>query len=442
MTSLEKGFDIIKILGGESLIVGGAVRDYILGHEPHDVDICTNVPIEEIEKHFKVYDIGKSKSFGIVCINYKGEPFEISQFRADGEYKNGRSPEDITIVNSFKEDSARRDLTINALGMDYNKNIIDYHNGINDIHNKIIRMVGDPVERIEEDKLRMLRVARFASKLNFVIDEKTLEACRKFSSSISEISAERNRDELIKSSSSGEVLAQMILNLDEMNLLRHILPEIHEMHKFPHKVEHHPEGNCFYHTVEALRVSKSVDPITNLGILFHDVGKIKTFDKENITYYRHDYVGGKMIEGICERLKFSNKEKEAFKFIAVNHMKFHNILKMRNSKIRKLMDDENFQRLYDTSEADNRARLHLFKEEDWQKVRDKLNEVENAISQKDCQKIKKSINGKVIMELLNIKPSKFIGEIIKDVYTYAVDNNIKDDKVLLEYIKEKYKKDL
>jgi tRNA nucleotidyltransferase (CCA-adding enzyme) len=165
----------------KAYIVGGSVRDIILGNlKPHDVDIATNMPMEELGKMYKTYNIGKSKDFGIVVVKQGGFDFEVAQFRQDGTYLDGRRPESVQITSKFKDDVERRDLTINAMGINAKGEIIDYFDGKRDIKNRVLKTVGDPYKRFGEDYLRMMRVARFAAKLDFDVDKDTERQHRNF----------------------------------------------------------------------------------------------------------------------------------------------------------------------------------------------------------------------------------------------------------------------
>lgn len=242
---LKKAMEIIAILSkhGKAYIVGGAVRDIVLGKEPDDIDIATNVPMEKIEELFPTHDIGKNKDFGIVVAEYKGESFEIAQFRKDGTYSDGRRPDKIEIVPDFKDDAARRDFTINAMGLDSEGNIIDYFDGMKDIKDKVLRTVGNPSERFGEDYLRMLRAIRFSSRLGFKLDDKTAKAIKDGSENINKIAGERIKKEFVKmAEQDGSKFADAIVELDNVGLLDKILPEIVKLKEFKHNVKFHPEG--------------------------------------------------------------------------------------------------------------------------------------------------------------------------------------------------------
>ncbi|HQM99832.1 MAG TPA: CCA tRNA nucleotidyltransferase, partial [Candidatus Hydrogenedentes bacterium] len=197
--ALEVALDIIKKISHyryKAFIVGGAVRDHVLGMDPKDVDIATNMPMQVIGDLWRCYDIGKSKDFGIVVIAAEGHHFEVAQFRTDGDYKDGRRPESIQVASSLKEDVSRRDFTINALGMNAAGEIVDFVGGRADLEVRVIRTVGSPSARFSEDYLRMLRAVRFAARFGFVLEEETEAAIRQHASRISNLAVERIREEL------------------------------------------------------------------------------------------------------------------------------------------------------------------------------------------------------------------------------------------------------
>jgi tRNA nucleotidyltransferase/poly(A) polymerase len=277
---LEGGVDVLRLItkhGYKAYLVGGAVRDIVLGKNPHDIDIATNMPISELQKTFpKNYDIGKSKDFGIFVVKHKGHTYEIAQFRQDGTYLDGRRPEEVTIIQDFKTDAGRRDFTMNAMAVDKDGNIIDYFDGQKDIKDKVIRTVGNPHDRFKEDNLRMLRAVRFSSKLGYDIHHETKEAIKSNKEGIKKVSGERIREELMKmAAQTGSKFADAIKTLDEVGILKIILPEIVKMKEYEHSAKNHPEGGVWEHTMEALRQNKITNPIVNLSILLHDVGKIK-----------------------------------------------------------------------------------------------------------------------------------------------------------------------
>ena len=438
--------------GYDAFIVGGAVRDLIMGVKPHDIDISTNMPIEELNKMFKTYDIGKSKDFGIVVVNQGGYQYEISQFRSESDYSDGRHPDKIQIVRDFKTDAARRDLTINAMAIDKDGNIIDHFNGKQAIKDKIIQTVGNPHDRFEEDKLRMMRACRFSSKYCFTLDQNTKDAIKKNKEGINDIAIERVKDELIKmASNSGSKFADAILTLDEVGILDIILPEITKLKDFQETLHFHPEayedggkGTPFDHTIKALRKNKIADPIINLAILLHDVGKGVTHrlrsDGIRHSYFQHDKKGAEIIKDIAKRLKLTNKERDAIMFAAINHMKLFKGSQMKPSKILKLVKDENWEVLKQVSYCDDSCRTGMFDKKVFDDTIANMEKISKKWGDKLSQKKIKIIDGNRVMKLTGLKPGKEVGQIIKQVTDEVINKGIKDQKQIDDLIVRTYRR--
>lgn len=440
-----KGVEVLNILSnhGAALIVGGAVRDLLSGEkEPDDVDIATNVPMEKIEELFSTHDIGKNKDFGIVVINYKGEVFEVAQFRKEGLYSDGRHPDSIEIVSDYKSDAGRRDFTINAMAVDKDGNIIDHFGGLSDLESKTLKTVGDPFGRFQEDYLRMLRAVRFAGRFEMTLDEKTSGAIFRNAHLIFNISQERITAEILKmASQSGEKFANSIRLMDSLGLLYYVLPDVHKYIAMPHNVETHPEGGVFDHVMSALCANKQKDPLINMSILFHDIGKNYTYELkgERHTYYAHDYVGSKHIDRICDEMKIETNFKKGMKFCALNHMKFHEILLMKAHKVKALIDSEHFELLKSVALADTMSRTGLFRQEHWDACLKRIHDIENDYGKGAGDELKKVINGKLVMEVRDIqRPCKEIGLVLKKTAEWVLNNNISlnDINTIKEFIKQ------
>jgi tRNA nucleotidyltransferase/poly(A) polymerase len=451
---LQKGMEILNILGkehGESVIVGGAVRDmFIQGSREavfDDIDIATNVDMDKIEKLFPTHDIGKNKEFGVIVVEYGGYNFEIAQFRTDGEYSDGRRPDSIETGVNFKCDTQRRDFTINAMGMRKDRSIADYHGGYKDIQNKIIKTVGDPELRFSEDYLRMLRAVRFACRLDFTLENDTFDAISKHANKIYDISAERIFKELWKmAEQTGSKFADAIIMLKTTGLLYHILPEVAILEDMPHNPEMHPEGvNVFEHTMSALRVNNEPDPILNLALLLHDIGKTRTHEivDGKHRYIGHEFEGADMVNEIADRLKFDNKLRDTLVYTTTHHMKMHVIKSMRKSKIVRLANDPNWEMLKKVSYCDDFCRgEELFDQADWN---NKMGYANWAIqkygesSHAFTNPFKNIVNGDVIMEVRDIqRPCKEIGIVLTKTVNWIIDNDISldDHKTIKEFIKE------
>lgn len=425
--------------GYKAFIVGGAVRDIVMGKSSSDIDIATNMPMEKIESLWKVHDIGKSKDFGIVVVREDGHTFEVAQFRQDGKYVDGRRPEDVTITGSFEKDAERRDFTINAMGIDKNGNIIDYFDGTKDIKDKVLRTVGDPRERFGEDYLRMLRAARFSSKLGFEIDPDTKQAAKELAGNIKDLSVERIKDEIFKAASgTGDKFARFISELDDMGILDIVLPEVTKLKDFEHNLEHHPEGGVWAHTLAALKANKVADPLVNLSILLHDVGKGATFDLKpdgTPSYFGHAEEGVKLVNDIADRLRMSAKEKETLLYAVGNHMRFHLILGMKPSKIAKLVSDDNWDVLVAVAKADEFSRGHKFMtNQDFEDIVNTAIEIKKKWGSKTVSKLMKVVDGTRIMQLTGLPSGKEVGRIIKMTTDWVIDNNITDQEDIDKYI--------
>jgi tRNA nucleotidyltransferase/poly(A) polymerase len=436
---LKAAVDVLRKINKKkykAYIVGGSVRDIVLGNlKPHDVDIATNMPMDELGRMFKTYNIGQSKDFGIVVVKHGGSDFEVAQFRQDGTYADGRRPESVQITGKFKDDVERRDFTINAMGINANGEIVDYFDGKRDIKNKVLRTVGDPFKRFGEDYLRMMRLARFAAKLDFEVDKDTEKAAQKLAHNITGLPPERIKDELIKSASqSGDKFAKYIEILDKLKLLKHILPEIVNLKWYRENLQHHPEtrgkgGTVFSHVMAALKKSDTADPIKNLAILLHDVGKGVTLshDKGLPKYLGHAKKSVDLVDALATRLRMSNKEKEALLFAVGNHMKFHNILDMKPSKIAKIVSDDNWDVLVAVGKADEYARGHMFAHKgEFEKIVDKAIKVKEKFGAKQVNKQIKLVDGKDVMRLTGLKPGKEVGKVITKVTADIMDNDIED----------------
>lgn len=446
LRSAIKVLTAIESKGYDAFIVGGGVRDIVIGTNLHDVDIATNMPMEELEKLYKTYDIGQSKDFGIVVIKVDGFDFEVAQFRLDGKYVDGRKPESVQIVQSFQGDASRRDFTFNAMGIDKEGNIIDYFDGRKDIKNKVIKTVGNPMDRFEEDALRMLRAVRFSSKLGFDIEPETKGAIKKMKGNVIKLSPERIRDELIKmASQKGSKFADAITMLDEVGILNIILPEIVKLKEFRDDPKWHPEedeSGVFTHILQALRRNKADDPIINLSILFHDLGKgvtAKVKDNGWNNFHGHASAAKDIVMTIAARLKLTNKQRDAIMFAALNHMKFHELMKMKPSKILELVYSEHWETLKAVAFCDDSCRMQMFDQKKWEERLKGVEEIEKKWGSKVANGAVKIVDGRRVIELTGLRPSKTVGEIIAKVTDEVLSRGIKDQKEIDDLIKKIYK---
>jgi len=305
----------LRDAGHQAYLVGGCVRDLLLGREPADYDVTSDATPDEVMRIFpETYAVGAQ--FGVVLVPVRdagGNSVEVATFRSDIGYSDGRHPDQVRFSKSAQEDVERRDFTINGLLLDpVGDEVLDFVGGRKDLAAGIIRTIGRAELRFAEDKLRMLRAVRFAARFGYTIEPETFAAIPKLASGIHQVSRERVRDELTKMLTEGHA-RQAFLVLDETGLLREILPEISAMKGVQQPPEFHPEGDVFVHTLLLLQeLPHPCPPTLAWGALLHDVGKPPTFRvaPDRIRFDNHVDVGVKMAEEICRRLRFSNDATE------------------------------------------------------------------------------------------------------------------------------------
>jgi len=362
----EFAISIVRILrerGYKAYLVGGCVRDLLLGREPADYDVTTDAIPDEVMRIFpETYAVGAQ--FGVVLVpqptprwDPKGMPepplrdatgyvspnahvVEVATFRSDLGYSDGRHPDQVRFSKDPREDVERRDFTINGLLLDPITNeVLDFVGGRKDLEAGIIRTIGDPERRFAEDKLRMLRGIRFAARFDYAIAPEAFQAIQKMASQIDQVSQERVRDELSKMLTEGHA-RQAFLLLDGTGLLHEVLPEIEAMKGVEQPPQFHPEGDVFVHTLLLLDKLPHPCPITLAwGALLHDVGKPATFRvaPDRIRFDGHVDVGVKIAEEICQRLRFSNDDTGQILALVENHMRFAHAVRMNQSTFKKFV---------------------------------------------------------------------------------------------------------
>lgn len=437
-----KTIETINKHGFEAYLVGGSVRDFLLNKEPKDWDITTNATPEEIIKVFKktVYE----NMFGTVGVVTKEGIIEITTYRTESDYEDARHPKSIKWAKTLNEDLMRRDFTVNAMAYDVLRGtLIDNFNGKKDLEKGIIKTVGDPTERFREDALRMIRAIRFATVLNFKIEEKTLTSIKNNSQWIQKISNERIRDELIKIIMS-ERAAKGIDLLRETGLLKYIIPELEEGYGCSQNKHH--IYDCYTHNLKCLNFSakKDFNFYIRMASLLHDIGKpaSKQGEGENATFYNHEIIGAKMSKEILNRLKFSKKDIDKIVNLVKYHLFYYNVGEVTESSIRKLIKNvgmENMDDLIKLRMAD-RIGSGCPKAEPY-KLRHLRYLIEKVSKDPISVKMLK-INGSEIMNILNIKPSKEIGLMLNILLSEVLENpKLNNKKYLQKRIKELKKED-
>ena len=328
----------------QAWLVGGCVRDLVLGREPSDYDISTDARPEDLLRIFpRALLVGAQ--FGVVLV----DGIEIATFRSDHSYADGRHPGRVVFETDPKQDVLRRDFTINALLLDpsvlnspyspdsLSSQVLDYVSGLPDLGAGVIRAIGNPEQRFEEDHLRMLRAVRFAARFGFVIEPGTLAAIQKLHAQIQRVSPERIRDELVRILTEGGARRGFEL-LDSSGLLGDILPEIAAMKGVAQPPEFHPEGDVWTHTLIMLDGLREPSPALALGVLLHDAGKPGTFRVANrIRFDGHVELGERIARDILNRLRFSNAETDQVIALIANHMRFSHVHQMRESTLKRML---------------------------------------------------------------------------------------------------------
>lgn len=352
MSALREGaVDVVRILrarGRQAYWVGGCVRDLEMGREPHDYDVVTDAPPDEVAALFpRALLVGAQ--FGVVVVPYAGSHYEVSTFRTEGPYLDGRRPSSVQFADAVS-DVRRRDFTVNGLLHDpLRGETIDHVGGRADIAARRIRTIGDPAQRFAEDRLRMLRAVRLAAELDFEIDGPTFDAVRAHAGAIGRVSAERIRDELIRLLVSAGRGRGVVL-LRESGLLAAVLPEVDATAGVPQPPEFHPEGDVFTHTVLALEQLRDPHPALALAVLLHDVGKPRTMTvTDRIRFNDHDEVGARMAEAVCGRLRCSTQETDRVAALVREHLRIKDLPQMRPAKAARFLLRE---------DADDHLELH------------------------------------------------------------------------------------
>lgn len=424
---------IIKILhdaGHEAYFAGGCVRDMEMGVEPQDYDIATSALPDKVIKLFpKTLEVGAK--FGVVVVILEGHQFEVATFRTDSSYSDGRRPDSV-IFSTPEEDVKRRDFTINGLLYDpFEKKILDFVGGRDDIKRRIVRSIGDPLKRFEEDRLRMLRAVRFSSRLNFEIEPGTYEAIIKMAPKINSVSVERITAELIKMFT-GANADKALQTLRDTGLLRQILPEIENLNGVAQPDKFHPEGDVFEHTKKMLGMLKNPDDVLAFAVLLHDVGKPATFKvTDRIRFNNHDVVGAEIADKILKRLRFPNETRKNVVEIVRNHMRFMHVTKMKESTLKKLIRRETFEtemKLHKLDCLASHGSLEMYKF-----LQKKAGELPPEVV-----KPAPLINGKDLIKL-GLEPGPLFHEILSNVEELQLDNKLSSKEDAVKWIQEKYR---
>ncbi len=419
---------ILQNSGHSAYVVGGCVRDSIIGRPIHDWDICTSATPKEMLEIFKDKKIIETGlQHGTVTVVVNGEPYEITTYRIDGTYSDNRRPDSVTFTSSLIEDLKRRDFTINAMAYNDAEGLIDPFNGLEDIKHKKIDCVGSAKERFEEDALRILRAIRFASQLGFRIMPGTDWEIHKQYKSLENISVERINSEFCKIASSNSFCLQLVLYNDVFSLF---IPELKDIIGFEQNNPWHIY-NVFDHTIHAVEHCESEDLTVRLAVFFHDFGKPHSYQngEDGIRHFKgHGRVSAEITDAIMKRLRFDNETRNDVVEIVRYHDATFEVGKKYVKRWLNKIGEKQFRRLLELKKADNKA-------QNLERSSNRIKELEEiellideVIKESECFSLKDlAVNGK---DLINIgyKPGKELGNMLNELLQLVIDGECPNEK--------------
>lgn len=437
MENVAKGVvNKLKDAGYVAYFAGGCVRDVLLEKKVKDYDIATSATPLEVRKIFPNADaIGAH--FGVMLVNHEGLHFEVATFRTDGSYSDGRRPESVEF-SSPAEDAQRRDFTVNGLFQDPDTGeVIDFVDGRVDLNAGILRAIGDPEERFQEDALRLMRAVRFATTLGFDIESKTWNAVCDHAFLLEKISVERVRDEFSKIMISPNRRRGLELLVDS-GLINYFLPEVIFLMGCEQPPQWHPEGDVYVHTCIMLEMlgEEEVELPLALAVLLHDIGKPATYTydtaEDRIRFSGHDDVGAVMTEEILRRMRYPNDLVEDVRVMVANHMRFMHVMQMRESKLKRFMSRETFSLEMELHRVDC-ASSNGFTE-NYNFLTEKRVEFANEPLIPEPL-----IKGRDLIEM-GFSPGPEFKEILTAVQTEQLEGRLDDREVAIAWVEKKYEK--
>ena len=416
----KKILDTMHEAGFEAYVVGGCVRDAILGRVPGDWDITTNAVPGDIKRLFK-RTIDTGIEHGTVTVMFGKEGYEVTTYRVDGKYEDSRHPSEVTFTKSLVEDMKRRDFTINAMAYNEEEGLIDEFGGIYDLENKLIRCVGDPRERFSEDALRIMRAIRFSAQLGYEIEAKTREAIRELSPNLERISAERIQVELVKLLVSDN--PDKIRLAYELGITKIILPEFDECMR-TEQINIHHEYSVGEHIIKSMQNIRP-DRVLRLTMLMHDIAKpaTMTVDSDGVShFYGHGEKSCEMAKAFFRRLKFDRKTMDQ----VCNLIKFHDERFPATAKnVRRAINKvgvTDFPLLLEVRKADTLAQSTYQREKKLKLIEDTRKLYEEILEKKECVTLNDlKVNGKDLIDA-GIMPGKQIGVVLAAMLRDVIDN--------------------
>ncbi|MFY9187516.1 MAG: HD domain-containing protein [Bacillota bacterium] len=413
---VQAAAEMLMHSGYEAYIIGGAVRDSLIGKTPSDWDIASSATPEDVKKVFEEDCIPTGKRFGTSTVLIKGEKVEVTTFRMESAYSDGRRPDSVTFSKTLRDDVARRDFTINALAYDIRQNgVIDYFGGLQDLEDGIIRTVGDPEDRFSEDSLRMLRAIRFAVELGFEISPDTLRGIEKLHASIQKISHERIQEELSRmllSAMPGKAFRYVY----ETGLMDYILPELSDCAGVP-AYDGSPD-DVLEHSIKACEnIEARLD--LRLAALLHDIGKPVTMSQDGtgrIRYFNHENVGSELAKAALERLRYPKATVDKVTTLIKWHM-FSYEPSTKDKGIRRLVNSLGLETIYDLAKVKQADRAALGLDPGpGEKMEAFLKRVEEVLSRGPAfTETDLAVDGRDVMRILGIPEGPEVGRALAEL---------------------------
>lgn len=427
----------LQLHGYEAYAVGGCVRDSVLARTPQDWDITTSARPEEIKTLFlRTVDTGIEH--GTVTVLLGKESYEVTTYRIDGAYEDGRHPKEVVFTRSLEEDLKRRDFTINAMAYNDDVRLVDPFGGMKDLNHHLIRCVGDPMERFSEDALRILRAVRFSAQLAFPIEQNTAEAIKKLAPSLKKISAERIQAELVKLLTSDH--PERIQDAYELGITKVILPEWDEMVGVKQNSKHHVY-DVAEHTIQSM-VNIKNDKILRLTMLFHDMGKVmmKTTDENGYDHFKgHALISEGIARSVLHRLKFDNDTiKKVTRLVCYHDYR----IEVTPQNVRRAMNRigvDLFPYYLAVQMADVKAQSSYHRRKKIEDIIAMRELYQETLLEDHCITLKGlAVTGKDLMEL-GMKPGRELGSALNELLEWVIDEpDCNKKEILCEFIKEKY----
>lgn len=415
--------------GHEAYMVGGCVRDSVLGRNPHDYDICTSATPDEILQAFPYEEIiPTGLQHGTVTILINKEPFEVTTYRIDGDYSDNRRPDNVIFTKNLVEDLRRRDFTINAMAYNPKTGLIDPFNGMEDIKYKKIRCVGSAEDRFNEDALRMLRAIRFEAQLNFTGLPETMFEIERQYERLKNISIERINSEFCKIVASEQFCVELVLYSNVFSLF---IPELKDLIGFQQNNPYHAY-DVFDHTVHAIEKCESDDLVTRLAVFFHDFGKPHSYQdgEDGIRHFKgHGKISADITDSIMKRLRFDNETRNNVVELVYYHDATFEVGKKYIKRWLNKIGEKQFRRLLEVRKADIEGQKPDYEESRIEKVNNIENILEEILQEQECFLLKDlAINGNDVKKTMNLKEGKDIGYWLNEILKRVIDGELKNNR--------------